>query len=119
MPALRSRHHRDRQDRRDHQHCQDRRAHPRQDLATTFRGECVRTLITMPCLLAIPVAIFLALVVQPWMFWVAVAAFVWLWLPGSAAANTYLFLWMREQETASRDAAALPPDAPAMASARM
>lgn len=89
-----------------------------QDLATTFRGECVRTLITMPCLLAVPIAIFMALVVQPWMFWVAIAAFVWLWLPGSAAANTYLYLWMREQEAASRDAA-VPPGAPAMVSARM
>jgi hypothetical protein len=49
---------------------------------------------------------------------VAIAAFVWLWLPGSAAANTYLYLWMREREAASRDAA-VPPGAPAMVSARM
>jgi hypothetical protein len=89
-----------------------------QDLVATFRGECVRTLITMPCLLAVPIAIFMALVVQAWMFWVAIAAFVWLWLPGSAAANTYLYLWMREQETASRDAAVLPPDTPAIMRAR-
>jgi hypothetical protein len=79
-----------------------------QALAAAFRGECIRTLITMPCLLILPIAILLALAVSPWIFWTAVAAFVWLWLPGSAAANTYLFLWMREDE---RSRGAVAPSA--------
>jgi hypothetical protein len=69
-----------------------------QALVSEFRGPCIRALITIPCLLVLPIAFLLALVVSPWMFWLAVAGLIWLWLPGSSAANTYLYFWIRGNE---------------------
>lgn len=48
---------------------------------------------------AVPVAIVLALAVRAWMFWLGAAAWVWIVSPGSAAANTYFYLWMCVQES--------------------
>lgn len=69
-----------------------------EDLVSEFRGESSAVLIRVPLLLLFGVAVLLALGHSPWAFWTAIGMFIWLLLPGSAAANTYLYFWIREQE---------------------
>jgi hypothetical protein len=67
-------------------------------LVAEFRGECIRVLFTMPVTLLVPIAVALAVGRSPWVFWAVIGAVIWIILPASAAANTYLYLWIREQE---------------------
>lgn len=77
-------------------------------LVAQFRGECIRVLFTVPVTLMSLIFIALALANATWMFWCTFGALIFLVLPASAAANTYLYLWMRAAEEAQ--GAPLQPD---------
>jgi hypothetical protein len=69
-------------------------------LVANFRGECIRVLLTLPVTLLIPVFVGIALAQARWILWLILLATVFVFIPASAAANTYLYLWIRDEEAA-------------------
>jgi len=68
-----------------------------EELVDQFYREFIRVWRSS-LLLFLPIILLLAVGDSSWIFWSAAAAVIWLWVPGSAAASTYLYLWIRDQE---------------------